>query len=55
MKEINWALRKPEGSGLFHDSRRDAQITREAINLLVDKINELVKKVNELESRSNSK
>ncbi|MNC52567.1 hypothetical protein D3C75_1019200 [compost metagenome] len=51
IKPLNIVLRKPQNTGIFHDSRGDSEKLREVCNILIDKVNELVNKVNELESK----
>lgn len=51
IKPLNIRLRKPDETGIFHDSRHDVKVLSEACNILIDKVNELTNKVNELETQ----
>jgi hypothetical protein len=41
-------LRKPDESGLFHDSRGDARVIMQALNEIISKQNEVIMTVNKL-------
>jgi hypothetical protein len=51
IKPIRLKLRKPQSTGIFHDSRGDSAKLLEVCNILIDKVNELVDKVNKLEAQ----
>lgn len=51
IKRINMKIRKPNDTGIFHNSRADAAVLGKVCNELIDKVNELVDKVNELENK----
>jgi hypothetical protein len=41
-------LRKPDESGLFHDSRGDVRVIMQALNEIISKQNEVIMTVNKL-------
>ncbi|MHB8172747.1 MAG: hypothetical protein ACYDG6_14655 [Thermincolia bacterium] len=43
-------LRKPDASGIFHDTKGDVKRLAIVCNELINKVNELVDKVNKLEN-----
>lgn len=51
IKRINTKIRKPNDTGIFHNSREDVAVLGKVCNELIDKVNELVDKVNELENK----
>ncbi|OMC99135.1 hypothetical protein MKX34_26475 [Paenibacillus sp. FSL R5-0636] len=51
IKKIRIKIRKPQSSGIFHNSREDVAALGDVCNALIDKVNELVDKVNELENK----
>ncbi|WP_214484623.1 hypothetical protein [Bacillus sp. SM2101] len=53
VKKIKTKITKSDGSGLFHDSRRDVAMLSRVCNELIDKVNQLTDKVNELDKLVN--
>ena len=47
IRKIDYSVRRPVERGLFHDTRKDAEVIRKVLNDLIDKVDELVDKVNE--------
>ena len=50
MQRIMKRLRQSEERGIFHDSRKDARLFAQMINLCIDKINELQEEVENLQN-----
>lgn len=50
IKRITIKLRKPDNTGIFHDSRGDIRTLSKVCNELIDKVNELIDKTNAQEA-----
>jgi hypothetical protein len=55
MKKIDIKLRRTKSIGLFHDSRSDAILEAEVINLLIKTINVLIDEVEKLKLNNTAK
>lgn len=51
MDKINKRIAKPDSIGIFHDTRKDAKVIRDVLNMLISKIDELVESNNYLQNQ----
>ncbi|MEA5057754.1 MAG: hypothetical protein VB047_09395 [Anaerotignum propionicum] len=55
IKEIKIKIRPASTASIFHDSRADAKVCMDALNICIEKINEIVQAVNAIQEMEEKK
>lgn len=51
IKEITIKVRPASTASIFHDSRADARVCMDALNICIEKINEIVRTINDIQAK----